>query len=60
MVQPESFYRSLRSKRFQSGYCAKGRAEAKKFFCSCPSFLDEPRQEMLATQATSIVTVITV
>ena len=41
---------SLRSKRFQSSYCAKVRAEAKKglkgdinFFCSCPSFLDEPR-----------------
>ena len=60
MVQPESFYRSLRSKRFQSSYCAKGRAEAKKFFCSCPSFLDEPREETRATQATSIVTVITV
>ena len=54
---------SLRSKRFQSSYCAKVRAEAKKrflrsppplpsliFFCSCPSFLDEPRQETLATQ----------
>ena len=60
---------SLRSKRFQSSYCAKVRAEAKKrlkgegegrrgnlhspppspsfffFFCSCPSFLDEPREE---------------
>ena len=22
------------------------------FFCSCPSFLDEPREETLATQAT--------
>ena len=54
---------SLRSKRFQSSYCAKVRAEAKKrlkappspsfmFFCSCPSFLDEPREETLATQAT--------
>ena len=51
---------SLRSKRFQSSYCAKVRAEAKKrlkgdsfmFFCSCPSFLDEPRKETLATQAT--------
>ena len=52
---------SLRSKRFQSSYCAKVRAEAKKrlkgegesfmFFCSCPSFLDEPREETLATQA---------
>ena len=43
---------SLRSKRFQSCYCAKVRAEAKKrFFCSCPSFLDEPREETLATQA---------
>ena len=51
---------SLRSKRFQSSYCAKVRAEAKKkvegggsliFFCSCPSFLDEPHQETLATQA---------
>ena len=30
---------SLRSKRFQSSYCAKG------------SFLDEPREETLATQA---------
>ena len=54
-------YISLRSKRFQSSYCAKVRAEAKKspppppvihfFFCSCPSFLDEPREETLATQA---------
>ena len=68
---------SLRSKRFQSSYRAKVRAEAKKrlkgegegrrgkvpsfpspspvinfFFCSCPSFLDEPREETLATQAT--------
>ena len=67
---------SLRSKRFQSSYRAKVRAEAKKkveggggeekrkgsfiplplprhsfFFCSCPSFLDEPREETLATQA---------
>ena len=23
------------------------------FFCSCPSFLDEPREETLATQATA-------
>ena len=56
--------RSLRSKRFQSSYCAKVRAEAKKgsfvplplprhsfFFCSRLSFLDEPREETLATQA---------
>ena len=54
---------SLRSKRFQSSYCAKVRAEAKEkvfpspfpvihfFFCSCPSFLDQPREETLATQA---------
>ena len=57
---------SLRSKRFQSSYCANVRAEAKKkvflhspppppsfifFFYSCPSFLDEPREETLATQA---------
>ena len=65
---------SLRSKRFQSSYCAKVRAEAKKslkgegegrsgnlhspppppsfiLFCSCPSFLDELREETLATQA---------
>ena len=51
---------SLRSKRFQSCYCAKVRAEAKKnpppppsfiFFCACPSFLDEPREETLAMQA---------
>ena len=62
-------YISLRSKRFQSSYCAKARAEAKKspppalplsfifFFCSCPSFLDEPREETLATQAngTSVI-----
>ena len=34
--------RSLRSKHFQSSYCAKVRAKAKKkFFCSSPSFLDE-------------------
>ena len=25
------------------------------FFCSCPSFLDEPREETLATQATMVV-----
>ena len=57
---------SLRSKRFQSSYWAKVRTEAEKrlkvpsfpspspvihFFCSCPSFLDEPREETLATQA---------
>ena len=41
---------SLRSKRLQSSYCAKVRAEAKKGW-TCPSFLDEPRQETLATQA---------
>ena len=73
---------SLHSKRFQSSYWAKVRAEAKKrlkgegegrrgnlhsfiplplprhsffFFCSCPSFLDEPREETLATQATMVV-----
>ena len=45
---------SLRSKRFQSSYCAKVRAEAFIFFCSCPSFLDEPRQETLATQAKQV------
>ena len=39
---------SLRSKRFQSSYCAKVGAEAKK---KLPSFLDEPREETLATQA---------
>ena len=52
---------SLRSKRFQSSYCAKVRAKAKKgspppppsfmFFFSCPSFLEEPCEETLATQA---------
>ena len=42
---------SLRSKRFQSSYCAKVRAEEFFFFCPCPSFLDEPREETLATQA---------
>ena len=62
---------SLRSKHFQSSYCAKVTAEAKKkgwfllsplpppsfiFFCSCPSFLDEPREETLATQAMYTVT----
>ena len=40
---------SLRSKRFQSSYCVK---VIHFFFCSCPSFLDEPRKETLATQAT--------
>ena len=59
------FLCSLRSKRFQSSYCAKVRAGAKKgsspspvihfVFCSCPSFLDEPRKETLATQATFYV-----
>ena len=54
---------SLRSKRFQ----LKGEGEGRRgkvpsfpspspvinfFFCSCPSFLDEPREETLATQAT--------
>ena len=73
---------SLRSKRFQSRYCAKVRPEAKKkvegegegrrgrrrflhfpppppsfifFFCSCPSFLDEPREETLPTQVTQAI-----
>ena len=58
---------SLRSKHFQSSYCAKVRAGAKKgsfpspspvihfVFCSCPSFVDEPREETLATQATFYV-----
>ena len=27
------------------------------FFCSCPSFLDEPREETLATQATFMLVV---
>ena len=40
---------SLRSKRFQSSYCAKVRAEA-----------DEPREETLATQATQPIKCITV
>ena len=44
---------NLRSKRFQSSYWAKVRAEANIFFCSCPSFLNEPREETLATQATT-------
>ena len=60
---------SLRSKRVQSSYCAKVRAEAKKkgsffplplprhiFFCSCPSFLSKPREETLATQAMLMLT----
>ena len=65
---------SLRSKRFQSSYRAKVRAEAKKkrltfpspspvihvFFGSCPSFLDEPREETLATQARVILKVVAV
>ena len=41
---------SLRSKRFQSCYCAKVRAEAKKrhvFLLFSPSFLDEPREKRL-------------
>ena len=47
---------SLRSKRFQSSYCAKVRAEAKKKGWRGRvrvrvSFLDEPREETLATQA---------
>ena len=46
-----SWLSSLRSKRFQSSYCAKVRAEAKKG----PSFLDEPREETLATQASDLV-----
>ena len=51
-----SGFTSLRSKRFQSSYCAKVRAEAKfMFFCSCPSFLDEPREETLATQAKGLL-----
>ena len=55
---------SLRSKRFQSSYCAKVRAFPPPppspsfifFFRSCPSFLDEPRKETLATQATMVAT----
>ena len=54
---------SLRSKRFQSSYCAKLRSffplplprHSFFFFCSSPSFPDEPREETLATQATKIV-----
>ena len=53
---------SLRSKRFQSSYCAKLRSffplplpRHSFFFCSSPSFPDEPREETLATQATKIV-----
>ena len=46
-----SWLSSLRSKRFQSSYCAKVRAEAKKG----PSFLDEARRETLATQASDLV-----
>ena len=42
---------SLRSKRFQSSYCAKVRAEAIKkghsFFCSLPNFLDELARKRL-------------
>ena len=53
---------SLRSKRFQSSYCAKVRAFPSPFpvihffFRSCPSFLDEPRKETLATQAAMVAT----
>ena len=43
---------SLHSKRFQSSYWAKVRVLSQK---SCPSFLDEPREETLATQATMVV-----
>ena len=48
---------SLPSKRFRSSYCAKVGAEAKKksFNCSCPSFLDEPREETLTTQANGLI-----
>ena len=45
---------SLRSKRFQSSYCANLSPPPSPsfiFFGSCPSFLDEPREETLATQA---------
>ena len=45
-----------KKKRVQSSYCAKVRADPLPrhsfFFCSRPSFLDEPRKETLATQAT--------
>ena len=30
------------------------------FFCSCPSFLDEPREETLATQANKGITTTTI
>ena len=57
-----SGFTSLRSKRFQSSYCAKVRAEASLplprhslCFSSCPSFLDEPREETLATQAKGLL-----
>ena len=45
---------SLRSKRFQSSYSFFPLPLPRHsfFFCSCPSFLDEPREETLATQAT--------
>ena len=48
--EPRQHKCSLRSKRFQSSYCAKV-----SFFGSCPSFLDEPREETLATQASTNV-----
>ena len=39
---------SLRSKRCQSSYCAKARAEAKKKKgCSLPNFLDELARKRL-------------
>ena len=62
---------TLRSKRFQSSYCAKVSAEAKKkvpsfpspspvshvFFALVPAVLDEPCKETLARQATTIIIV---
>ena len=41
---------SLRSKRFQSSYIPSPSPVIHFFFYSCPSFLDEPREETLATQ----------
>ena len=41
---------SLRSKRFQSSFFPLP-LPRHIFFCSCPSFLNEPREETLATQA---------
>ena len=47
--------RSLRSKHFQSSYCAKVRAKAKKMFLLFSQLSRRTREETLSTQARNYV-----